>query len=284
MSKWTLNPTARIELAFGPSLAIGPAECATHERLDDSGRIEGLYRLASLASDALNAFVERALANDDLAVRTLIETGLLVAQAEGTLRPLSSDSAFVLDAFAGMHEFALAKEPRLRDGVTIFDEVLPEPMRYSIDVWSRRIAYNRLDIDHSDAADLHWIHVLSPCAQHVQALPFLRALDSLIRLHMGEQLRIMRSYLYAGQFNDIYHTHADSAQSDDVTAIYYPPRWEDHWGGDLIFYDGGEPRWAIAPRGNSLIVFQGARRHRISPVSIAAKASRCSLVLRYGRA
>lgn len=282
MSQWKLNPTARIEMDFGPILAIGTAECVIRERLDDSGRIEGLYRLASLASDALNAFVERALANDDLAVRTLIEIGLLVPQAKGTLRPFPPNFAFALDAFAAMHKFALSTKPSLRDGVTVFDEVLPEPMRYSIDVWSRRIAYSRLDIDHSDASDLHWIHVLSPSAQHVQALPFLRTLDSLVRRQIGCRLHIMRSYLYAGQPGDIYHTHADSTESDDVTAIYYPVRWEDHWGGDLVFYDGDEPRWAVAPRGNRLIVFQGARRHRISPISIAANTSRCSLVLRYG--
>lgn len=284
MSQWTINPTARFELDCGPVLVIGTTDGAIRERLDDLGRIEGLYRLASLSSDALNALVERALANNDLAVLALIETGLLVAQSEETPRPLLPHSAFVLDAFAKIHAFALAKKPGLRDVVTIFDEVLPEPMRYSIDVWSRGIPYSRLDIDHSDAADLHWIHILRPCAQHVQALPFLRTLDDLVRRNSAKPLRIMRAYLYAGQSSDIYHTHADSAEPDDVTAIYYPARWQDHWGGDLIFYDGDEPRWAVAPRANRLIVFQGARRHRIAPIAITATVARCSLVLRYGPA
>ena len=282
MSQWKINPTAHIELDFGPVLIIGTTKGAARIQIRDAERIEGLYRLASLKSGPLGAFVEQSLADNDPSVCALIDAGLLLSDSEVTLSPCLSNAAFALDTFAGMHEFALSKKSCVRDVVTVIDEVLPESMRYSINVWSRSLAYSRLDIDHSDAIDLHWSHTLSPCVQHVKATPFLRTFDALVRRNYPKKLTIMRTYVYAGQSNDTYHTHADSNESDDVTAIYYPARWEDHWGGDLVFYDDDEPRWAVAPRCNRLILFHGVHRHRIAPIAIAARAARCSIVLRYG--
>lgn len=281
MKKWTLNSTARIVLDHEPAFVFG-CDGPSREPLHDEGRIEGLYQLASLVPDALDDFVDRAIADENPAVHMLIETGLIVPWDTAMPRLTPRDAAFALAEFVEMRTIAEAAKPQVRDVVTIFDDILPEAVRYSIDVWSRGLAYRRVDIDRPDARDLHWIHALLPCENHVRALPFLRIFDDIVRRHNTKPLRVMRAYLYAGQASDTYRTHADSEDPDDITAIYYPARWQDHWGGELIFYDDGEPRWAVTPRGNRLILFSGARPHRVAPVGIAAEVARCSLVLRYG--
>jgi Rps23 Pro-64 3,4-dihydroxylase Tpa1-like proline 4-hydroxylase len=93
---------------------------------------------------------------------------------------------------------------------------------------------------------------------------------------------VLRAHAYAGTPVDVYHAHEDTKNQTDITAIYYPVWWEDRFGGELLFYDQGEPRWAVAVRTGRLIIFRGSVRHRVAPVSSAASKARCSLVIRYG--
>lgn len=283
MRNWILNPTARVTLEPKPALLVEAAQSTILEPLDAADRVEGLYHLATLAPDELDALVKRGLSQGDPTIQALIDSHVVVEATEAPVAERGSrETAFALDNFRAMQAAAYAARPRARDAVTMIDNVLPEDTRFSIDVWSRGLPYRRIDVDRPDAPDLHWIHALMPCSIQVRAAPFLRILDTVVRGQVPWSLRIMRAYLYAGQGSDVYRTHTDSEEPQDVTAIYYPARWRDHWGGELIFYDDGEPRWAVAPRGNRLVVFHGSRPHRISPVGIAAEAARCSLVLRYG--
>lgn len=282
MAPWAINPTARIAL---DPLAMLITDSDGMEHRQSIGTVTGvdaMFSLAEMSGGVLDSFVREALASNDPAVRVLVENRLLT----NTQIPITTarEEAFRLGGFRAMEDAASRCVCRMRDGIQIRDGVLPDEVRYSVDVWARCLPYRRLDVDHPEAKHLHWIHTLSSSTADVRAIPFLRTLDNIVRRSVDYPLQIFRAYVYSGEPSDVYHAHSDSKYPADVTAVYYPSRWEDSWGGELLFYDDGEPRWAVLPTSNRLIIFRGIQPHRIGAISGSAESARCSVVLRYGSA
>ena len=282
---YRLNPSTRIIVDTSLALRIGSDKAAHVELIGSPTQLDGLYLLATLKPDDLEVFVGDRMSHDHEITHALRTAGLLVTSDENHPDPAPSEYAFSLKDWGSMRFKAASAPARYRDEVHIVDSILPETARFSIDIWVKTLPYRRVDIDRPDTRDFHWIFTMSPPLDHVRSVPFLRAIDEKVRAVVRvPALDLFRAYVYAGSPADIYRVHRDSTVATDVTAIYFPTPWEDHFGGELLFYDGGEPRWVIAPRANRLIVFQGSREHRVATVSHANGSSRCSIVLRYATA
>ena len=196
---------------------------------------------------------------------------------------LPEESGFTVLSVKSMQRTINRALCQKRDGVYIIDNILPNSVRLSIDSWVRALPYRKLDLDRVDVADLHWIYNMKPVPLFLRSIPFLRVLDDYVtHNYLSNKQVARRAYVYAGSFNDAYHSHKDYSEAGDMTAVYYPSPWGDSWGGELLIYDGCEPRWSFSPKPGRLIIFHGSRRHRIAPISTVAKNPRYSIVLRYG--
>ena len=284
MDAYRISRLARVSAEADLHLQIGDYAAAHVELIISATQLDGLYTLAELSEEDLDALVRERLDQGDAALSALVESAVL-GRGPHTEDTDPLGYAFALSRWLELKRCAERAPVRRRDAVAMIDALFPEPARHSIDAWSRTLPYRRIDIDTPDARDLHWIFTMTPATHYVRATPFLRAIDDAVRGLAGDDgLTLMRAYIYAGGSADIYRAHRDSDVEADLTAIYYPMKWDDHFGGELLFYDQGEPRWAVAPRANRLIVFNGAREHRIGAISASADRSRCSIVLRYGAA
>lgn len=277
---YLINPTLRVWFNGDLSLRWVFDGSERHEPLGSPDLLETLYRLLDLGGGPL----DRAQIGDGGPLDELRRAGVFIPAGDGEARaPSDVDSAFLIRKFATLRDSLSAAEVISRDGIMILDAPFPESARLSIDVWVRQLPYRRLDRDRDDTVALHWIAPLVP-ELHIRALPFLRAIDGCVRAHLPDpEFRILRAHVYSGSPDDVYHAHRDGPERC-VTAIYYPAPWADHWGGELLFYHGGEPTIAVAVRTGRLLIFRGDVPHRIGPIALAAKQPRYSIVLRYGLA
>lgn len=192
--------------------------------------IAGLYHLATLDSEQIKSL---ATSSDDQSVAVLsamIDNGLICRnQNKRNLLP-SYEAAFLLSSSRYIHDALKDALPRHRDGIMVYDNILPESTRHSVDVWTRRLSYSRVDVDTPVSQDLHWIHSLTPADLTVRAIPFLRALDDLVQSKAPTSLKVSHAYIYSGCSTDKYQKHSDSTKSKDVTAIYYPMTWQEQYG------------------------------------------------------
>ncbi|MDP9572178.1 UNVERIFIED_ORG: hypothetical protein J2W66_002663 [Agrobacterium larrymoorei] len=280
--EYQINPLATVIADHHLSLRI-QADTEVHiEPIITETQMDGLFHLAALSQAELNSAVQELSLQGGELLSSL--SGLLLKEQLSILPDFLSQ-AFMIANWRMIKHHSDHSEVRRRDEIFIIDEALPEVTRSSIELWAKMLPYRRRDIDKPDASYLHWIYTMLPAVSYVRSVPFLRALDDKVReIITGVALNIFRAYVYSGSSADIYRSHQDSKLSSDLTAIYYPAAWEDHYGGELLFYDHGEPRWAVAPRPNRLIVFHGSREHRVAPISHSSDYSRISIVLRYSAA
>ena len=279
---YMLNPSAQIVAETHLALRIENNKIAHLEPIVSPTQMDGLYRLIAMDRNDFDAFMCDGMSQDHELVHALRAGYLLVSANECQDEPARSKYAFMVKHWEKMRLTAELAPTRFRDEVHIVDGVFPEAARFSIDIWVRTVPYRRIDIDTPHARDLHWTFTMSPPLDYVRSVPFLRAIDEKVRAVVSiRNLDLYRAYVYAGSSVDVYGVHRDSTLATDITAIYFPAPWQDHTGGELLFYDCGEPRWAVSPRANRLIAFHGSREHRVAPVSHTGGYSRYSIVLRY---
>ena len=279
---YRLNPSAQIVADTHLALRFGSDKAIHVELIDSPTLMDGLYKLATLRPDDLDRLVRHQELQDQEVMQALRFANLLVRTDDRKIEPDPLAYAFSLKYWEDMRSSAASAVARCRDGVHIVDRILPEEARSSIAIWARTLPYRRIDIDRPDSHDLHRIFAMSPPLNHVRSVPFLRAIDEKIcALLPVLSPTIFRAYVYDCSSADVFRVHSDSTISSDITAIYFPALWQDHLGGELLFYDGGEPRWVVAPQANRLVIFQGIREHRVAPISHVGNFSRYSIVLRY---
>jgi hypothetical protein len=257
------------------------------EPINSPDQLDAIFLLASMSVDEFEDYLKLIsvqLPTSESVLSILLSSHILVSSTDSDIAAeMHEGLGFAISSIRSMRNAVDHASHQTRDILDIFDDFLPEEVRFSLDVWVRQLPYRKIDVDRTDVSDLHWIYSMQPATTFVRALPFLRVMDDFIKQNfLTNSHSVLRTYIYSGSFSDIYHTHVDYCDPDDVTAIYYPSRWLDHWGGELLFYDGGEPRWVVAPRTGRLIIFRGSREHRVAPISFAAENARYSIVLRYG--
>ena len=252
------------------------------ELINSPTLIEGLYKLAASKPDDLDRLVGRQELHDQGVTQTMRFANLLVSADDEQIDSDPSAYAFSLKCWKDMQLSVAKATTRYRDGLHIIDHILPEEARSSIEIWARTLPYRRIDIDKPYSPHLHRVFTMSPPLDHVRSVPFLRAIDEKVHASFSDSsLIVFRAYVYDSSSTDIFSVHSDSTIPSDITAIYFPALWQDELGGELLFYDGGEPRWVVAPRANRLVIFQGMREHRVAPISHVGNFSRYSIVLRY---
>jgi hypothetical protein len=283
MKKLDLNSTMHIVADSIVQLKLHNDHSELIETICTEDQLDPIYRLAALKDEERRDFLA-SRQNGEQTRDALESSGILVPREDDA----SSDrapgqSAFFISSFKYMRDTINQAPRHKRDGLDVFDGIFPDEVRLSIDIWVRALPYRKIDLDRTDVRDLHWIYTMKPPLVFVRSLPFLRALDDFIRkTFLDRSQTVLRAHIYSGSSEDIFHAHSDSEDMQDVTAIYYPCRWLEEWGGELLFYDRGEPRWAVQPHSGRLIVFHGSREHRVGAISSCAEGSRHSIVLRYG--
>lgn len=272
-----LNPS--IVIRSDPELTLSLARSGEFSTAPiDIGVLNALYRLQ--ARSALGALEPQSMVESELFAQ-LIDVGILVAGDDEapTTEGTDPNGFAISEAPELASRLASASTQQVR-AVTVIDDAFPELARRAIDLWARTLPYRRLDLDREDTIDLHWICRLDPLI-HVRGLPFLRAIDALVR-RSGGVASPLRAHVYAGMPGDQYHVHRDSFEAS-TTVIYYPSPWQDAWGGQLIFQEVGEAAYSVSPATGRLVMFDGSIPHQIGSIRLGVDHPRYSIVIRYGR-
>lgn len=102
-------------------------------------------------------------------------------------------------------------------------------------------------------------------------------------LYPTQSFHLFRSYINMSHYGDLEYPHRDcSVKGTDVTVLYYVNRkWDNVWGGETLFYEKGDTKFAVLPQPGRFVVFPGAIEHIGSIPTRACNESRFSLALKY---
>lgn len=121
----------------------------------------------------------------------------------------------------------------------------------------------RAALDGLEADDWQWIHAIDAPGIELQH-PFAPLIAAAEEVH-GGALGFRRAHVNCHAYGDHRHPHIDMppAGARGITALYFVnPRWDVDWGGELVFFEAGEPSIAIHPAPGRLVVFDGTLLHR----------------------
>jgi SM-20-related protein len=99
----------------------------------------------------------------------------------------------------------------------------------------------------------------------------------------GRKYCLSRSYVNMCHYGDLEFPHRDCAVTDsDVTVLYYVNKeWKHVWGGETIFYENEDTRFAVLPKPGRFVLFYGAIEHIGSIPTRICSQSRMTLALKY---
>ena len=92
-----------------------------------------------------------------------------------------------------------------------------------------------------------------------------------------------RIYANLNMFGDYQFAHRDG---DGFTALLFAnPKWDEDWGGEIIFYshDTSPVDHAIRPRPGRMVLFDGHIRHRGGVPSKFCHEPRITLAIKFQR-
>lgn len=103
------------------------------------------------------------------------------------------------------------------------------------------------------------------------------------RIYPESCFQLFRSYINMSHYGDLEYPHRDCAvKGTDVTVLYYVNlKWDYQWGGETMFYEGGDTRLAVLPKSGRFLIFPGSIEHIGSVPSRACNESRFSLAMKY---
>jgi Rps23 Pro-64 3,4-dihydroxylase Tpa1-like proline 4-hydroxylase len=278
---YKINPSLRVIYENGLSIEADTAVGRFQSALGASDELDRIYDLISLMS--FHEF-DRDTHPEVIDIFDDLLSGGIIIECSEVLNTIRPSAALLLSSYPQMIAHALQQPIVERFPVSIIDNLFIDDVQDSLDIFVRRLAYSRVDLDREDVFDLHSVHLLSPPNLHVRAQPFLRCIDSVLRNAnlISDAQTPLRAHVYSGVCADVYHPHMDSKDSGDVTTVYYPSTWCDTWGGELLFSDAGEARWVVPIKKGRLVTFKGSVPHRIGCISALASHPRYSVVVRYG--
>lgn len=149
----------------------------------------------------------------------------------------------------------------------------------------KRLPYVLADYDTAATRDvLHWKHELDEAMVHQAAtIPPFSVMETVTRrLFPDCQIELGRIHFNLHLYGDLQSRHTDAAPRSGVTALLFGnDRWERQWGGEIIFYEGDEPLYAVGPLPGRLLVFSGDLPHRAGVPARSCYEPRLSLAMKF---
>jgi len=281
------------ELVVNPQLVVWPGE-QLHYFMAINGRFGQLAPLDAAVIPILRAFLKPRTAQDVF--------GRLSRGLRSSLEVLRSAHILVSARRSmGKHwaGFRFHDHRRLIDfssivltrnhemngrAIKVFDETISTDTTHSLAAWFHASPFRRLDIDQQETLAIkHWFLPIGTARSSVAAVPLLAQLDRVARSAFPSMsLEVLETKAYSTPYGDLPSRHRDNDSTATVTAVLFGnDRWEDIWGGELLFDNGSEPIYAVQPRPARMVVFRGDIWHRAGAPTRAAMLPRYSLVIRY---
>ena len=146
--------------------------------------------------------------------------------------------------------------------IVVFDDLFPADEVKKLHQFLARLPYhlNKLDTPETQYSP-NWASNL-PLAV-ATGMPILKKCVDLAReFHPERQLELLDAYVNFNRYGDMQYAHQDAEKG--VTAVYYAnAEWQEHWGGETVFYDDArEPMYVVAPKPGRLVLFHPSIRHR----------------------
>lgn len=172
--------------------------------------------------------------------------------------------------------------------IFVLDDVLTADAALEVHEHLRRIPVSLTDSDRPDTNEFkHFKHDFVTPGE-AGAEPFASALVELARDFLDSQDiragRLNRVYLNVNLFGDFQFGHTDG---DGWTALLFAnARWEEDWGGEIIFYPEGQDAfcYAIYPKPGRMLVFDSNLYHRGGVPSKLFHGPRMSVAIKFSRA
>ena len=160
------------------------------------------------------------------------------------------------------------------------------------DLFAKRT--QRLIYEHLRGSYFHWGALDSHAAAHAHAvrwrrnidlaaskLPFFSDVAELVH-ELAPGFVLDRVYANFNLYGEAHYPHADAAHG--ATALYCANLvWNADWQGETLFYERGEPMYAVVPRPGRLIVFDANLRHRGSPPARDCFEPRINIAFKFQR-
>jgi len=125
-----------------------------------------------------------------------------------------------------------------------------------------------------------WVHALT---EDERPLFPMAAIEATVQQLMGPS-RFGRAHLNCILPADPRYPHLDSTTDDVIVAVWFVnATWPEAWAGELIFWEGGEARHAVAPRPGRLVVFRGDLVHRGGVPNANCPEPRYALAVKFKR-
>ncbi|MEZ9481448.1 2OG-Fe(II) oxygenase [Vibrio splendidus] len=105
----------------------------------------------------------------------------------------------------------------------------------------------------------------------------------LVHSYFHENLYLQRAYVNLCHYGDMEYPHRDCELGEKaVTALYYPmTSWTKEWGGETIFYEDGESKYAISPKPGRFVIFSGELEHMGTLPTRICSQSRYTVALKF---
>jgi Rps23 Pro-64 3,4-dihydroxylase Tpa1-like proline 4-hydroxylase len=176
------------------------------------------------------------------------------------------------------------------DGKPIFvvDGLFDEAFIHMLHPQMARLPFTLSDYDtEATRGVLHWKYEFQQGRN--PALPLLDALMKELIEKVGttseallapREIKLRRMHCNMHCYGDFQSPHTDLPGG--ATALYFAnPRWESDWMGELVFYEDGEPLYAVAPKPGRLVIFDAEILHRGGVPSRFCPQGRISMALKF---
>lgn len=99
----------------------------------------------------------------------------------------------------------------------------------------------------------------------------------------GERFELRRAYCNSNMYGEMSYPHRDfpAADTRSLTVLWYVHKeWDRRWGGETLFYEGGEPVLCVAPRPWRAVLFRGSIEHKTGVPTRECYLERITFVLK----
>lgn len=171
--------------------------------------------------------------------------------------------------------------------IFVLDDALTPDAAHEVHEHLRGVPVSLTDADRPDTREYkHFKHDFALPGEECTE-PFANALIDLARAFLGNQGipfgKLHRVYLNLNLFGDFQFAHTDG---DGWTALLFAnARWDEDWGGEIIFYPEGQDAfcYAIYPKPGRMILFDSSLVHRGGVPSKFFHGPRMSVAIKFSK-
>jgi Rps23 Pro-64 3,4-dihydroxylase Tpa1-like proline 4-hydroxylase len=166
--------------------------------------------------------------------------------------------------------------------VKVIDDLLPNNEIKEFFNFSRGLSYQRMENDDDDDEYPIFSVDFEPEAFLEKTLIGDIALK-LIREKSNKKYVLNRAYINLSSYGDVEFPHYDcDLDKEDITILYYINKeWNYKWGGETLFYEGNDTKYAILPKPGRFVIFQGNVEHCGTVATKICKEPRLTLALKF---